>query len=131
MGLIVVNSHDVNGWINAIRYLKSHPHEANEMGQKSYRLAIEKYNDTNFVKTIYGQIKQMINNMSSDIVETNQYINEEERRFIKLLRCFPLLALIIEKLSIYRKELISIRFNRHEKSVRCFYSYLYKGNNNA
>lgn len=58
---IVVNSHDVNGWINAIRYLKSHPHEANEMGQKSYRLAIEKYNDTNFVKTIYGQIKQMIN----------------------------------------------------------------------
>ncbi len=83
------------------------------------------------LKDAFSLIKQMINNMSSDIVETNQYIKDEERMFIKLLICFPLFALIIEKLSIYRKEFISIRFNRHEKSVRCFNNYLYKGNNNA
>lgn len=42
---LTVKRHDVEGWINAVLYLSSHPDEAKKMGEKSYQLALEKYND--------------------------------------------------------------------------------------
>ncbi len=57
---LTVKSHDVEGWINAILYLSSHPDEAKKMGERSYQLALKKYNDSNFVNTIYMQMKDLM-----------------------------------------------------------------------
>lgn len=43
---ISVPYYDVEGWVNAINYIASHPEEAREMGQRGLELARTTYNDT-------------------------------------------------------------------------------------
>lgn len=58
---LTVKRHDADGWVCAIEYLMSHPEETRRMGERSYQLAITKYNDADFVKTIYGQMEDLVN----------------------------------------------------------------------
>ncbi len=43
---ISVAYHDVEGWTNAVNYIKNHPEEAKNMGRKAKRLALTRYNDS-------------------------------------------------------------------------------------
>ena len=38
----------MDGWVEAIRFLKENPIKAKEMGEKAYQLAKTKYNDELF-----------------------------------------------------------------------------------
>lgn len=58
---ITVKRHDVDGWINAIKYLSVHPDKAKEMGEKAYLLAKNKYNDKLFAHNILRQMNEIIN----------------------------------------------------------------------
>ena len=56
---LTVKRHDVDGWVDAIRFLKENPIKAKEMGEKAYQLARTKYNDELFADNIFKQIQQM------------------------------------------------------------------------
>lgn len=61
---MTVASHDVDGWVKAIRFLLEHPERARKMGENSYRLAMTRYNDEKFVDKL---LKQM-----GDLYETTK-----------------------------------------------------------
>lgn len=56
---LTVKRHDVDGWVEAIRFLIENPIKAKEMGEKAYQLAKTKYNDELFVDNILMQMKMM------------------------------------------------------------------------
>lgn len=56
---LVVKRHDVDGWVNAINYLLQHPEERKRMGERSFQLAKEKYNDELFSYNIQKQMEEM------------------------------------------------------------------------
>lgn len=56
---LTVKRHDVDGWVEAIRFLKENPIKAKEMGKKAYQLAKTKYNDELFADNILKQMKMM------------------------------------------------------------------------
>lgn len=49
----------MDGWVEAIRFLKENPIKAKEMGEKAYQLAKTKYNDELFADNILMQMKMM------------------------------------------------------------------------
>jgi len=49
---------DVNGWIEAILYLKEHPDEAKEMGERAYYLAKKRFKYNNFCKKLLFEIEK-------------------------------------------------------------------------
>jgi glycosyltransferase involved in cell wall biosynthesis len=53
---------DVNGWIEAILYLKEHNDEAKEMGERAYHLAKTRYNYNNYCKQLLFEIENLKNN---------------------------------------------------------------------
>lgn len=55
---ISVPYYDVEGWINAINYIESHPEEAREMGQRGLELARTTYNDRNCAREAAEVIKE-------------------------------------------------------------------------
>jgi len=57
---LTVKSHDANSWVEALTFMMEHPTEVEKMGQRSYELAIDTYNDAKFVDTIFGQMKDLI-----------------------------------------------------------------------
>ena len=56
---LVVKRHDVDGWVNAINFLLQHPEERKRMGERSFRLAIEEYNDEQFSHNILKQMAEI------------------------------------------------------------------------
>lgn len=56
---LTVKRHDVEGWVNAINYLLQHPEERKRMGERSFQLAKEKYNDEQFSHNVLKQIEEM------------------------------------------------------------------------
>jgi glycosyltransferase involved in cell wall biosynthesis len=53
---------DINGWRDAILYIKEHPNEAKEMGDRGYYLAKKRYNYINYSKQILFEIENLKNN---------------------------------------------------------------------
>ena len=49
---ISVPYYDVEGWVKAVNYIRSHPEEAREMGRKSYKLAQTTFNDSICAKEV-------------------------------------------------------------------------------
>lgn len=57
---LTVKSHDVQDWVRVLSFILTHPAERKKMGERSYMLAKEKYNDDKFVKTITAQMYDLI-----------------------------------------------------------------------
>lgn len=57
---LTVKSHDVDDWVRVLTYLENHPDEVHKMGQKSYELAMTKYNDKIFTHTILEQMTELV-----------------------------------------------------------------------
>lgn len=57
---LTVKRHDVEGWMNAINYLLQHPEERKRMGERSFQLAKEKYNDELFSHNILKQLEDVV-----------------------------------------------------------------------
>ena len=55
-----IEFNDKKGWVDAIRYLQAHPNEAEEMGERGYKLANEKYNYMNFCNQLIVNINWLI-----------------------------------------------------------------------
>jgi glycosyltransferase involved in cell wall biosynthesis len=49
---------DIKGWKEAILYLKEHPEEAKEMGERAYFLAKTRYSYNNYCKQIFFEIEK-------------------------------------------------------------------------
>ena len=77
-------------------------------------LKISEFNDA------FKLIRQLISAMDTNVITTNANIKPQEKSFIKMCKSTPLLAIIYEKLKNSRKVLLSIRLNKHEKSIRLF-----------
>lgn len=58
---LTVKSHDVESWVSALKYMLDNPDMVEAMGRRSYELAKSKYNDANFIETIYGQMRDLVN----------------------------------------------------------------------
>lgn len=52
---------DPEAWTKAIEFMATHPIEAQQMGQKSRQIALEKYNDVVCARQIASVIKQVLN----------------------------------------------------------------------
>ena len=56
---LLVDFGDVEGWRQAIEYLKSNPDEARQMGERGFLLAQRKYNYKLFCGHLLDEIKKM------------------------------------------------------------------------
>ncbi len=56
---ITVAHNDVDGWVNAIRYITAHPEEARRMGSRARRLAEERFNLEIFSREIAESLREM------------------------------------------------------------------------
>ena len=61
---ITVEYNDVQGWIDAIRYIADHPEEARRMGENARKLAEERFNLEIFSREIAESLLE-ISNISS------------------------------------------------------------------
>lgn len=59
---LTVKAHDVQDWVRVLTFIFTHIDERKKMGERSYLLAKEKYNDCNFVKTITNQMVDLVSN---------------------------------------------------------------------
>jgi glycosyltransferase involved in cell wall biosynthesis len=57
---IKVKKGDIKGWANAINWLLDNPNEAKDMGERSKKLATEKYNYLSFTKKILDNLHELI-----------------------------------------------------------------------
>lgn len=57
---LTVEYGDVKGWAEAVEYIVSHPEEARRMGEKSRRLAEERFNLQLFTKEITEKFKEVV-----------------------------------------------------------------------
>ena len=57
---MTVKPHDEDDWVRVLTYMEKHPDELHKMGQKSYELAMKKYNDKLFTDTILEQMEALV-----------------------------------------------------------------------
>lgn len=64
---ITVEYGDVQGWINAIRYMADHPEEARKMGANARKLAEERFNLEIFSREIAESLSEISNISSKNV----------------------------------------------------------------
>ena len=70
---ITVEYNDVQGWIDAIRYIADHPEEARRMGENARKLAEERFNLEIFSREIAESLLE-ISNISSKTVHLHKLL---------------------------------------------------------